>query len=101
MAAVKVTGGLAVDAARVAAGGVVVKTAEEASLQAATWAAVEAAGGTFFDAATVKAVEGAGGGTVEAAQEGSVNMRSTQTVSTPPGEYKYEVGTKSVVGILI
>ena len=23
------------------------------------------------------------------------------TVSTPPGEYKYEVGTKSVVGILI
>ena len=57
MAAVKVTGGLAVDAARVAAGGVVVKTAEEASLQAATWAAVEAAGGTFFDAAKVKAVE--------------------------------------------
>ena len=39
---------------------------------------------------------------MEAAQEGSVNMRSTQTVSTPPGEYlKYEVGTKSVVGILI
>ena len=38
---------------------------------------------------------------MEAAQEGSVNMRSTQTVSTAPGEYKYEVGTKSVVGILI
>ena len=102
MAAVKVTGGLAVDAARVAAGGMVVKTAEKASVQAASWAAVEAAGGTFVDATTVKAVEGAGGGTVEAAQEGSVNIRPTQTVSTPPGEYlKYEVGTKSVVRILI
>ena len=35
MAAVKVTGGLAVDAARVAAGGMVVKTAEEASVDCA------------------------------------------------------------------
>ena len=51
VAAVKVAGGLAVEAARVATGGVVVKTAEEASVQAATWAAFEAAGGTFVDAA--------------------------------------------------
>ena len=69
VAAVKVAGGLAVEAARVATGGVVVKTAEEASVQAATWAAFEAAGGTFVDAATVKAVEGAGRGTVEAATQ--------------------------------
>ena len=39
VAAVKAAGGLAVEAARVATGGVVVKTAEEASVQAATWAA--------------------------------------------------------------
>ena len=38
MAAVKVAGGLAVEAARVATGGVVVKTAEEASVQAASTA---------------------------------------------------------------
>ena len=57
------------EAARVATGGVVVKIAEEASVQAATWAAFEAAGGTFFDAATVKAVERAGRGTVEAATQ--------------------------------
>ena len=38
--AVKVAGGLAVEAARVATGGVVVKTAEEASVQAASWAAL-------------------------------------------------------------
>ena len=35
------------------------------------------------------------------AQESSVNIRPTHTVSTPPEEYKYEVGTKSVIGILI
>ena len=35
------------------------------------------------------------------AQESSVNIRPMHTVSTPPGKYKYEVGTKSVVGILI
>ena len=27
-----------------------------------------------------------------------VNITPMHTVSTPPGEYKYEVGTKSVVG---
>ena len=45
------------------------KTAKEASVQAATWAAFKAAGGIFVDAATVKAVEGAGRGTVEAATQ--------------------------------
>ena len=35
------------------------------------------------------------------AQESLVNITPMHTVSTPPGEYKYEVGTKSVVGILI
>ena len=30
-----------------------------------------------------------------------VNITPMHTVSTPPGEYKYEVGTKSVVGNLI
>ena len=30
-----------------------------------------------------------------------VNITPMHIVSTPPGEYKYEVGTKSVEGILI
>ena len=33
------------------------------------------------------------------AQESSVNITPMHTVSTPLGEYKYEVGTKSVVGM--
>ena len=40
-------------------------------------------------------------GTGLLAQESSVNITPMHTVSTPPGEYKYEVVTKSVVGILI
>ena len=30
-----------------------------------------------------------------------VNITPMHTVSAPPGEFKHEVGTKSVVGILI